>query len=127
MDNISKLQDLIDSSGRIVFFGGAGVSTESGIPDFRSAGGIYSRQSRIPPEVILSHEFFCEHVEMFFDFYKKNLVFPDARPNAAHIRLAELEAAGRLSGVITQNIDSLHTMAGSKNVCELKKSDKHNN
>jgi len=103
-----------------VFFGGAGVSTESGIPDFRGAEGIYTRaEGRIPPERILSHDFFFEHTEQFYDFYKKHMVYKDAKPNAAHKKLAELERAGKLRGVVTQNIDGLHQAAGSRNVKEL--------
>ena len=104
---------------KTVFFGGAGVSTESGIPDFRSAGGIYGRQYPYPPEVMVSHSFFMAHPEEFYDFYRREMVYPDAKPNAAHYKLAELEAQGRVTAVVTQNIDGLHQMAGSRNVLEL--------
>lgn len=113
------LQELIDSSRRIVFFGGAGVSTESGIPDFRSADGLYNQKYKYPPETIISHSFYLAHTEEFWRFYREKMIFPDAKPNAAHYKLAELERAGRLSCVITQNIDGLHFAAGSKNVIEL--------
>lgn len=113
------LQEIIDNSRRIVFFGGAGVSTESGIPDFRSADGIYNQQYRFPPEQIVSHSFYMSHTEEFFRFYRDKMIFEDAKPNAAHLKLAQLERAGKLSCVITQNIDGLHQMAGSTNVVEL--------
>lgn len=113
------LQEIIDDSRRIVFFGGAGVSTESGIPDFRSADGLYSQQYRYPPEQIVSHTFFSKYPEEFFRFYKDRMIFADTEPNAAHKKLAELEQAGKLSAVITQNIDGLHQAAGSKKVIEL--------
>lgn len=113
------LQELVDNSSRIVFFGGAGVSTESGIPDFRSADGLYNQQYKFPPETIISHSFYMRNREEFFRFYRDRMIFPDAKPNAAHLKLAELERAGKLSHVITQNIDGLHTAAGSKNVIEL--------
>ena len=116
---INKLQSLVDQSQRIVFFGGAGVSTESGLPDFRSVDGIYSQKYDYPPETMLSHQFYVQEPEKFFEFYRDKLLFPAARPNAAHKKLAELEAAGRLTAVITQNIDGLHQMAGSQNVLEL--------
>ena len=119
MDSIEKLRDMIAASENIVFFGGAGVSTESGIPDFRSADGIYNRDAVIPPERILSHAFFVNHTADFFDFYKSNMIFPCAKPNAAHFALASLEANGKLGAVVTQNIDGLHQAAGSKNVFEL--------
>ena len=115
MTKINKLQEIIDSSDNIVFFGGAGVSTESGIPDFRSADGIYSKT----PEELVSHTYYFEHTEEFFEFYKENLIFKDAEPNPAHYKLAELEKEGKLKAVITQNIDGLHQKAGSKNVLEL--------
>lgn len=118
-ESINRLLQIIRSSHRIVFFGGAGVSTESGIPDFRSVDGLYHQKFHYPPEEILSHTFFLEHTEEFYDFYREKMVCISARPNAAHIKLAELEKAGRLSAVITQNIDGLHQMAGSKNVLEL--------
>lgn len=113
------LQQIIDESNRIVFFGGAGVSTESGIPDFRSADGLYSQQYKYPPEQIVSHTFFVKCPEEFFRFYKDRMIFPKAKPNAAHKKLAELEQAGKLHAVITQNIDGLHQAAGSVNVIEL--------
>ena len=113
------LQEIIDDSKRIVFFGGAGASTESGIPDFRSADGLYSQKYKYPPETIVSHTFFVRNTEEFYRFYRDRMIFPDAKPNAAHIKLAELEAAGKLSSVITQNIDGLHQAAGSKKVIEL--------
>lgn len=114
-----KLQQMIDGSRRIVFFGGAGVSTESGIPDFRSVDGLYHQKFDYPPETILSHSFFISHTAEFYDFYRQKMICLTACPNAAHRKLAELEAAGRLSAVVTQNIDGLHQMAGSKNVLEL--------
>mgnify|MGYP002703920494 CR=1 FL=1 len=117
--DIEKLQQMIDGSRRIVFFGGAGVSTESGIPDFRSVDGLYHQKFDYPPETILSHSFFISHTAEFFDFYRQKMICLTARPNAAHRKLAELETAGRLSAVVTQNIDGLHQMAGSKNVLEL--------
>lgn len=117
--DIEKLQQMIDGSRRIVFFGGAGVSTESGIPDFRSVDGLYHQKFDYPPETILGHSFFISHTAEFFDFYRQKMICLTARPNAAHRKLAELEAAGRLSAVVTQNIDGLHQMAGSKNVLEL--------
>ena len=113
------LQDIINQSQRIVFFGGAGVSTESGIADFRSTDGLYNQQYKYPPEQIISHSFYMRNPAEFFRFYRDRMIFPDAKPNAAHIKLAELEAAGKLSCVITQNIDGLHQMAGSKHVLEL--------
>ena len=113
------LQRWIDESKRIVFFGGAGVSTESGIPDFRSVDGLYNQQYKYPPETILSHTFYEARPEEFFRFYRNKMLFPDAQPNAAHKKLAELEAAGKLTAVVTQNIDGLHQKAGSKNVLEL--------
>ena len=117
--DIAKLQQMIAGSRRIVFFGGAGVSTESGIPDFRSVDGLYHQKFDYPPETILSNSFFISHTAEFFDFYRQKMICLTARPNAAHRKLAELEAAGRLSAVVTQNIDGLHQMAGSKNVLEL--------
>ena len=109
----------IDDSENIVFFGGAGVSTESGIPDFRSADGIYHQQYRYSPEQIVSHSFFMRNTEAFYEFYKEKMMFLEAKPNAAHLKLAQLEAEGKLKAVITQNIDGLHQAAGSKNVWEL--------
>lgn len=113
------LQSMIDESSRIVFFGGAGVSTESGIPDFRSADGLYNQKYRYPPEQIISHSFFLHNPEEFYRFYRDRMIYREAKPNAAHLKLAELERAGKLSAVITQNIDGLHTDAGSRNVIEL--------
>lgn len=113
------LQSVIDEGRRIVFFGGAGVSTESGIPDFRSADGLYNQKYKFPPERIISHSFFMSQPEEFYRFYRDRMIFPDAKPNAAHLKLAELERAGKLTAVITQNIDGLHTAAGSRNVIEL--------
>ncbi|MFA5676729.1 MAG: NAD-dependent protein deacylase [Christensenellales bacterium] len=118
-DNISILKRLISQSKNAVFFGGAGVSTESGIPDFRSADGIYTKNGGYSPEIILSRSFFDAHTEEFFSFYKSHMIFLNARPNTAHKRLAKLEAAGMLKAVITQNIDGLHQKAGSKKVIEL--------
>lgn len=119
MDKIAELRKMIESSDNIVFFGGAGVSTESGINDFRSADGIYMMDYKYPPESVLSHTFFEMHTKEFFDFYRKFLCFPDANPNTAHYKLAELEKSGKLSAVVTQNVDGLHQLAGSKNVYEL--------
>ena len=116
---IAKLNEMVLQSDNIVFFGGAGVSTESGIPDFRSTGGLYSQTYKYPPEMIVSHTFYEECPEEFFDFYKKRMLFMNAQPNAAHKKLAQLEKAGKLKAVITQNIDGLHQAAGSKNVLEL--------
>ena len=113
------LASWIRESKRIVFFGGAGVSTESGIPDFRSVDGLYNQQYDYPPETILSHTFFMRKPEEFFRFYRNKMLFPDAQPNAAHIKLAQWEDEGKLTGVVTQNIDGLHQKAGSKKVCEL--------
>ena len=118
-DGIEKLQSMIDESRNIVFFGGAGVSTESGIPDFRSRDGLYNQKYEFPPESIISHTFFAYHTEEFFRFYRDRMLFLDAQPNAAHVFLARLERAGRLKAVVTQNIDGLHQAAGSKNVFEL--------
>ena len=119
MEKQQELQRMIDESQRIVFFGGAGVSTESNIPDFRSSDGLYNEQYQYPPEKVVSHTFFVKKPEMFYDFYKNKMMFLDAKPNAAHLKLAELERAGKLTAVITQNIDGLHQMAGSKEVLEL--------
>lgn len=113
------LQSIIDNAKRIAFFGGAGVSTESNIPDFRSPDGLYNQKYDYMPAEILSHNFFIEKPSEFFRFYRDRMIYPDAKPNAAHRKLAELEQAGKLSAVITQNIDGLHTEAGSKNVIEL--------
>ncbi len=117
--NIAQLGEWVGAAKRIVFFGGAGVSTESGIPDFRSTGGLYNQQYKYPPEVIVSHTFYEERPEEFFAFYRKRMLFPDAQPNAAHRKLAEWERQGRLAAVVTQNIDGLHQAAGSRNVLEL--------
>lgn len=114
-----SLQQMIDECRHIVFFGGAGVSTESGIPDFRSADGLYNQHYKYPPETIISHSFYMRDREEFYRFYKDRMIFTDAKPNAAHLKLAELERAGKLSCVITQNIDGLHTAAGSEQVVEL--------
>lgn len=114
-----QLQQIINESNNIVFFGGAGVSTESGIPDFRSVDGLYNQKYDYPPEEILSHTFFNAHTEYFYDFYRDKMLALDAEPNAAHIKLAELEQAGKLTAVVTQNIDGLHQKAGCKNVFEL--------
>lgn len=114
-----QLQRIIDDSSRIVFFGGAGVSTESGIPDFRSADGIYHQHYKYTPEEVVSHSFFMRHTEAFYEFYKEKMMILDAKPNAAHRKLAELEQAGKLTAVVTQNIDGLHQAAGSKCVYEL--------
>lgn len=121
MDKIAQLQEMIDQSQRIVFFGGAGVSTESNIPDFRSSDGVYSVQvgRHLTAEQLVSHTMFERYPEDFFDFYKKYLLYPDAKPNAAHRYLARLEETGKLKAVVTQNIDSLHEMAGSKKVLKL--------
>ena len=119
MSPIETLQAWIDESSRIVFFGGAGVSTESGIPDFRSVDGLYHQQYDYPPETILSHTFFQHAPEEFFRFYRAKMLALDAKPNAAHLKLAELERAGKLAAVVTQNIDGLHQAAGSKRVYEL--------
>lgn len=113
------LQEIIDHSKNIVFFGGAGVSTESGIPDFRSTDGLYNQKYDYPPEEILSHTFFVSHTEAFYDFYRDKMLCLTAEPNAAHKKLVELEQKGKLSAVVTQNIDGLHQKAGSKNVFEL--------
>lgn len=119
MDNVQELQKIIDESKRIVFFGGAGVSTESNIPDFRSVDGLYNQKYDYPPEEILSHTFFMTNTEYFYNFYRDKMLFLDAKPNAAHMKLAQLEKAGKLTAVVTQNIDGLHQLAGSKNVYEL--------
>ena len=113
------LQDIINDSQRIVFFGGAGVSTESGIPDFRSVDGLYNQKYDYPPEQMLSHTFFVHKTSEFFKFYRDKMICLDAKPNKAHLKLAELERAGKLTAVVTQNIDGLHTLAGSKTVYEL--------
>lgn len=115
----AQLQKMIDESSRIVFFGGAGVSTESGIPDFRSADGIYHQQYKYSPEQVVSHTFFMRYPKAFYEFYKEKMMALDAKPNPAHMKLAELEKAGKLTAVVTQNIDGLHQAAGSRNVYEL--------
>lgn len=119
MDNIGRLAEIVRSSANIVFFGGAGVSTESGIPDFRSVDGLYSQQWDYPPETILSHSFFEKHTDEFYRFYRAKMLCLDAKPNAAHLKLARLEQEGKLSAVVTQNIDGLHQAAGSRTVYEL--------
>lgn len=118
-DNVQKLGKWIAESDNVVFFGGAGVSTESGIPDFRSVDGLYNQQWRYPPETILSHSFFTENPEEYYRFHRAKLVVDGVKPNRAHLRLAELEREGKLKAVITQNIDGLHQAAGSMNVLEL--------
>ncbi|HHW49642.1 MAG TPA: NAD-dependent protein deacylase [Clostridiaceae bacterium] len=121
MDNLQTAINFIKNSSNIVAFTGAGASTESNIPDFRSAGGLYreNEKYKYPPEYMLSHTFFMKHTEEFFDFYKNKMIYRDARPNNCHIGLARLEEIGKLKAVITQNIDGLHQLAGSKNVLEL--------
>ena len=116
---MKTLRELIDTHDKIVFFGGAGVSTESGIPDYRSRDGIYNRGYRLPAETILSHSYFMAHTSEFYDFYRDVMLHPEAKPNAAHVALAKLERAGKLLSVITQNIDGLHQAAGSRRVREL--------
>ncbi|MEG2082354.1 MAG: NAD-dependent protein deacylase, partial [Oscillospiraceae bacterium] len=113
------LQDIINSSKKIVFFGGAGVSTESGIPDFRSTDGLYNQRYKYPPETILSHDFFAYNPQEFYRFYKDKMLCLDAQPNEAHLFLARLEKLGKLTGIVTQNIDGLHQKAGSSKVFEL--------
>ena len=119
MDPKEQLKQWVEESSSIVFFGGAGVSTESGIPDFRSVDGLYNQQYKFPPETILSHTFFMRNTEEFYRFYRNKMLFPDAKPNAAHLALARLEEQGKLKAVVTQNIDGLHQAAGSKEVWEL--------
>ncbi|NMC56481.1 MAG: NAD-dependent protein deacylase [Eubacteriaceae bacterium] len=119
MEEIKLLQQLIDNSDNIVFFGGAGVSVESGIPDFRSENGIYNQKYDYPAEEILSHSFFYTHTDYFYNFCREKIIMPNALPNDAHKKLAALENAGKVKAVITQNIDGLHQAAGSKNVLEL--------
>ncbi|MCQ4022478.1 NAD-dependent protein deacylase [Ruminococcus sp. zg-924] len=116
---MNRLQEIIGSCRSLVFFGGAGVSTESGIPDFRSADGLYNQKYRFPPETILSHTFFTRHTEEFYEFYRDKMLCLSARPNKAHLFLAELEKSGKLGAVVTQNIDGLHQLAGCKRVYEL--------
>lgn len=119
MSNIEKFLEMVQESDNIVFFGGAGVSTESGIPDFRSVDGLYNQKYDYPPETILSHTFYMRHTEEFYRFYRDKMLCLDAKPNVTHQKLAELEAAGKVKAVITQNIDGLHQKAGSKEVLEL--------
>lgn len=119
MDNISQFKKWVEESDNIVFFGGAGVSTESNIPDFRSVDGLYNQEYAYPPETILSHTFFMRNPQEFYRFYKNKMLILDAKPNMAHMKLAELEAKGKLKAVVTQNIDGLHQAAGSKIVYEL--------
>lgn len=119
MEPIEQFLTWVEESDNIVFFGGAGVSTESGIPDFRSVDGLYNQEYDYPPETILSHSFYRSKPEEFYRFYRNKMLFLDAEPNITHIKLAELEKAGKCKGVITQNIDGLHQKAGSKNVMEL--------
>ncbi|MBO5387704.1 MAG: NAD-dependent protein deacylase [Lachnospiraceae bacterium] len=114
-----KFKEAIGECNYIVFFGGAGVSTESGIPDFRSVDGLYNQKYKYPPEVMVSHSFYVRNTEEFFEFYKDKMIFQDAKPNQAHLKLAELEKKGKLKAVITQNIDGLHQAAGSEEVLEL--------
>lgn len=118
-DKIMQLKKWIDESDNVVFFGGAGVSTESGIPDFRSVDGLYNQKWKYPPETILSHTFFVKYPEEYYRFHREKLVIDGVKPNAAHLKLAELEKAGKLRAVVTQNIDGLHQAAGSKKVLEL--------
>ena len=119
MNETQELQKMIDESKKVVFFGGAGVSTESGIPDFRSVDGLYNQHYKYPPEMMLSHTFYKTHTAEFFDFYRDKMLCLNAKPNAAHIKLAELEKKGKLTAVVTQNIDGLHQLADSKTVYEL--------
>lgn len=119
MELIQQLQEIINKSGKIVFFGGAGVSTESGIPDFRSTSGLYKQEWDYPPETIISHSFFMDNTSEFYRFYRTKMICLDAKPNKAHLKLAEMEQEGKLLAVVTQNIDGLHQLAGSKNIFEL--------
>lgn len=118
-ETVERLKKIVDNTDNIVFFGGAGVSTESNIPDFRSTDGLYNQQYKYPPETILSHSFYMRNTEEFYRFYRDKMLYPDAKPNAAHIKLAEWEREGKLKAVVTQNIDGLHQAAGSKIVYEL--------
>ena len=118
-EKLKKLREMVEESQYIVFFGGAGVSTESGIKDYRSVDGLYSQRFAYPPETMLSHSFYVSHTEEFYDFYRAKMLAPDAKPNTAHLKLAELERQGKLKAVITQNIDNLHQAAGSREVLEL--------
>ena len=117
-NEVKKLKELIEGTDNIVFFGGAGVSTESGIPDFRSTDGLYHQEWKYPPEVILSHTFYESNPAEFFRFYRAKMLAPDAKPNAAHLKLAEWEAQGKLRAIVTQNIDNLHQLAGSHRLCD---------
>ena len=119
MDETAALQKWIEESSKIVFFGGAGVSTESGIPDFRSTDGLYNQQYDYPPETIISHSFYVKKPKEFYRFYKNKMLFPEAKPNRAHMALAKLEREGKVKAVVTQNIDGLHQAAGSREVLEL--------
>ena len=119
LNNIEILSRMIKESHNIVFFGGAGVSTESGIPDFRSVDGLYHQKYKFPPERILSHSYFCDHTSEFYEFYKDKMLYLDARPNSTHKYLKELEDCGKLKAIITQNIDGLHQLAGNEKVLEL--------
>ena len=119
MGTTEELKQIVSESNNIVFFGGAGVSTESGIPDFRSKDGLYAQKYAYPPETIISHDFFLHNTAEFYRFYRERMLFPSARPNAAHLALARLEEEGKLSAVVTQNIDGLHQAAGSQRVYEL--------
>lgn len=118
-EKIHLLKNWITESNNIVFFGGAGVSTESGIPDFRSVDGLYNLKYDYPPETILSHSFFMSHTDKFYEFYRDKMIYDNAKPNITHVKLADMERSGKLKAVITQNIDGLHQKAGSKNVYEL--------
>lgn len=118
-EKIAQLKQIVAESDNIVFFGGAGVSTESGIPDFRSVDGLYNQKYKYPPEVMVSHSFYRRHTKEFFEFYRNKMIALEAKPNAAHLKLAELEQQGKVRAVITQNIDGLHYAAGSKEVLEL--------
>lgn len=118
-ESIKRLKELVDNTDNIVFFGGAGVSTESNIPDFRSTDGLYNQHYKYPPETILSHTFYMRNTEEFFRFYRDKMLYLDAKPNAAHLKLAKWEKEGKLKAIVTQNIDGLHQAAGSKTVYEL--------
>ena len=118
-DKVKQLKEIVDNTDNLVFFGGAGVSTESGIPDFRSTDGLYNMKYKYPPETIVSHTFFVRRTEEFYEFYKDKMMALDAKPNKAHYKLAQWEKEGKCRAVVTQNIDGLHQMAGSKNVLEL--------
>lgn len=118
-EKLERLKEIVAESDNIVFFGGAGVSTESGIPDFRSVDGLYNQKYKYPPEVMVSHSFYQSHTEEFFEFYKNKMIALEAKPNVAHLKLAELERQGKVRAVITQNIDGLHYAAGSREVMEL--------